>query len=359
MKKNGIHGFLLGLIYRYVIFFLLVAFLVTCSTSLFVKELSEALEVELTRENVGGAAKLTFLNVMVLSVLFCAIDLIRRRLTTDRITKRINEAGRELIRGNYSVRIKPLPSIVSGPNFNEIIDCFNIVAEELGGVESLRSDFIADASHEMKTPLAVIKNYSVLLSEDGLDDALRKEYAENIGQSCERMANMVGNILQLDRLENQKIYPKLKSFDLGAQLGECLLQYEEVREERNIELDVDIEDDVMLEGDEGLLFIVWNNLLSNAFKFTADSGHISVRLRAEGEYAVVTISDDGCGMTPQVGEHIFEKFYQADTSRSSTGNGLGLALVKRVIDICKGEISVESRLGVGTSFTVRLSGRVV
>jgi len=168
------------------------------------------------------------------------------------------------------------------------------------------------------------------------------------------MADMMTNILKLNRLENQQIYPKADEFDLGEQICQCLLQYENVWEKMDIEIETDIADDIKIRADQELLSIVWNNLFSNAFKFTPQGGKVSVSLAAEGDFATVTVSDTGCGMSPEVGAHIFEKFYQGDTSHSSQGNGLGLALVKRVVDIMQGEISVESALGKGSKFTVRI-----
>jgi len=162
------------------------------------------------------------------------------------------------------------------------------------------------------------------------------------------------NILKLNRLENQQIFPKMEVFDLGEQLCECLLQYESVWEKANIEIETDITEDVKVKADAELLSLVWNNLFSNAFKFTEAGGTVSVSLAATSHLAIVKVRDTGCGMTPEIGSHIFEKFYQGDTSHATQGNGLGLALVKRVVDIMQGEINVESTIGKGTTFTVKI-----
>ena len=220
-------------------------------------------------------------------------------------------------------------------------------------METLRTDFIANVSHEMKTPLAVMQNYGTLLQADNLTEEKRIEYAKGVTDSSRRMAEMMTNILKLNRLENQQIYPKTTEFDLGEQLCECLLQFENVWEKAEIEIDTDIAEDVKVKADEELLSLVWNNLFSNAFKFTESGGIVSVSLSATEHHAIVKVKDTGCGMTSEVGTHIFEKFYQGDTSHSAQGNGLGLALVKRVVDIMQGEISVESAVGVGTTFTVK------
>lgn len=160
------------------------------------------------------------------------------------------------------------------------------------------------------------------------------------------------NILKLSRLENQKIFPNVTEFDLGELLCECLLQYETVWEAKEIEIDTQIEENVRVKADGELLSLVYNNLFSNAFKFTTSGGRVFVSLTADDSFATVKVTDTGCGMTPEVGAHIFDKFYQGDTSHSGEGNGLGLALVKRVVDILQGEITVESTLGAGSTFTI-------
>lgn len=354
MKKRELwKRFLCGL-YRYVLFFLLVAFLVTCTMSLFVSMLSKDLGLVLTGENLNRAAKWTFLNVVLLSVLFTTIDVVRRKLTTEKMTKHIMRAARELVQGNFDTRIEPVGRLITENNYYEIIDCFNKMAQELGSLETLRTDFVANVSHEMKTPLAVLQNYATLLQKPDLSEEERMVYAKGIVQGARRLSDMMTNILKLNRLENQQIYPKKENFDLGEQLCECLLQYEDVWEKAKIVLETEIAEELTIYADRELLSLVWNNLFSNAFKFTPQGGCVSVSLKKEGAYAVVIVTDTGCGMTAEVGSHIFEKFYQGDTSHATQGNGLGLALVKRVIDILQGEITVESTVGVGTSFTVKI-----
>ena len=339
---------------NYFMFFLLVAFVISCCTMLFVTTLAETLDVTLTSENIGAAAKLTFANVMLLSLIYTTIDALRRKYTVERPVQEITEAAEKIIQGDFSVRIKPRNKFGADDTFYRIIECFNKMAQELGSVETLRTDFIANVSHEMKTPLAVIQNYGTLLQTPDLSEEKRMEYAKGVTDGSRRMADMMTNILKLNRLENQQIYPQATEFDLGEQLCECLLQYENVWEKADIEIDTDIAEDVTVKADEELLSLVWNNLFSNAFKFTEAGGRVSVLLTTDGSYAVVKVQDSGCGMSPEVGAHIFEKFYQGDTSHATRGNGLGLALVKRVVDIMQGEISVESILGKGSTFTVKI-----
>lgn len=339
---------------KYLLFFIFTAFMVTCCMMLFLSILSNTLDIKFTEENLNVAAKLTFGNVVLLSLLFVVMDAIRRKYTVDRPVKRIVDAAQRITEGDFSVRLKHGNGVTEDEKFNEIIDCFNKMAEELGSVETLRTDFVANVSHEMKTPLSVMQNFSVLLQSPELSEEKRMEYAKGVADGSKRLADMMTNMLKLNRLENQQIYPNVSEFDLGEQLCECLLQYESIWENSEIEIETDIAEDIKVKADAELLGHVWNNLFSNAFKFTPSGGSVKVTLLAEDNYAIVEVKDTGCGMTPEIGEHIFEKFYQGDTSHSMQGNGLGLALVKRVIDILQGEISVESSAGKGTTFTVKI-----
>ena len=350
-KKGFVHKIARG-IYNYLMFFLVVAFLVSCSTMLFVSTLRDTLDLHFTSENLNAAAKLTFWNVIFLSVLFTVIDAVRRKLTTDHITKHIAQAAQKVVQGDFSVRIAMKNRLGMDEKFEEIIQCFNTMTEELGSVETLRTDFIANVSHEMKTPLSIMQNYGTLLQMPDLEEVKRIEYAKGVTEGSRRLADMMTNILKINKLEKQQIYPKTEEYDLGEQLCECLLQFEDIWEEKQIEIETDIAENVKVNTDGELLSLVWNNLFSNAFKFTPEGGKVTLALEATEDYAIVKVTDTGCGMSPEVGAHIFEKFYQGDTSHATQGNGLGLALVKKVVDILQGEISVESAVGKGSTFVV-------
>lgn len=344
----------LRFLFQYFIFFILVAFVISCCTALFITTLSSTMDITLGEEDISAAAKITFWNVALLSLIFTIIDIIRRRLTVERPVRAILDAADRMVAGDFSVRVRSRNNPLRDDSFDRVTDCFNKMAQELQSVETLRTDFIANVSHEMKTPLAVIQNYGTLLQAPALDDEKRMEYAKGITDASRRTADMMTNILKLNRLENQQIYPNYTTYDLGEQLCECLLGYESVWEKKNIEIETDIADGVSISADAELVSLVWNNLLSNAFKFTPEGGRVCVTLHACDGYASVSVRDSGCGMTKEVGEHIFDKFYQGDTSHSSQGNGLGLALVKRVVDIVHADIDVSSTVGVGSTFTVRL-----
>ena len=345
---------LLHTVHNYTVFFLVVAFVVTCCMMLFVSTLADSMGIVFTEENLALAAKLTFGNVVLIALFSASFDLLRRKITVERPVKLITEATEQIMQGDFSVRIQPMKDFSGETGFNRIIEAINQMTAELSGVETLRTDFIANVSHEMKTPLAVMQNYGTLLQQPDLDEATRVEYARAITQSSRRLADMMTNILKLSRLENQQIFPQATQYELGAQLCDCLLQYESVWEKADIDIETDLQEEVFVRADAELLALVWNNLFSNAFKFTQPGGKVALTLTATDHHAIVKVQDTGCGLSPEVGAHIFEKFYQGDTSHATQGNGLGLALVKRVVDILQGEISVESALGVGTTFTVKI-----
>ena len=334
------------------IFFLLIAFVLTSSMVLFLNYLGRSMEIDFTQSDIQLAAIVTFGNVFMLSLICAAVDLLRRKITVDRPVKHIIAASQKVMDGDLKTRITPLRGV--DPSFNVIIDYFNRMVQELSGMETLRTDFIANVSHELKTPLAVIQNYGTMLQQPDLSEGDRKDYAGTVTNAAQRLASLITNILKLNKLENQQIYPQKERFDLGEQLCECLLGFENAWETKNLEIETDIEDGVTVESDPEILSLVWNNLFSNAIKFSEENGTIGLKLHTENGHAVVEVSDTGCGISPEVGEHIFEKFYQGDNSHATQGNGLGLALVKRVVDIVGGEIGVSSELGRGSTFTVRI-----
>lgn len=331
----------------FLVFFGLVAFVVTCCFFLFLHD------IEIPRSQLDDAAKATFLNVLILTTIFVISDIRRRRQTVDKPVAEIQKALDKITAGDFSVRLDPENTY---GNFSQIMVSINRMTQELGSVETLRTDFVASVSHEMKTPLSVIQNYGTLLQSPDLTEEQRLKYAKAVTENTRRLSSLMTNILKLNRLENQQIYAQPKQYDLGEQLARCLLQFESRWEENNIEIDVDLAEDVTIRLDEELMELVWNNLLSNAFKFTEPGGKVSLKMVVENGAAIISVADTGCGMTPEVGAHIFEKFYQGDTSHATAGNGLGLALVKRIMDIVSGEISVSSAPGVGSTFTVKLRG---
>ena len=345
---------LLKSVNQFLIFFLLVGFVVSCCTMLFVSTMANSMNVELTNSNIASAAKITMLNVLLLTIILTIGDYLRRKFTIDRPAQKIIDAGRKMMQGDFAVRVPLVKTFDTEDRFHEIAECFNKMAEELSSIETLRTDFVANVSHELKTPLAVMQNYGTLLQQAELTDEKRIEYAKSITDASRRLANLISNILKLNKLENQKIAPQFEEYDLSEQVCECLLGFEEAWENKELNIETDMEDGILVKSDAEMMSLVWNNLFSNAIKFTDNGGTISLSVKCDEKYVVVKISDTGCGISAEVGKHMFDKFYQGDTSHATQGNGLGLALVKRVIDITGSDISVESELGKGTTFTVKL-----
>jgi len=338
---------------NYVVFFLTVGFAVSCCMMLFLRVLADSMGLVFNGDNIAVAAKLTFGNVLLITFLFGTVDYIRRRITVDRPVRQITEAAQRIMQGDFSARVPPIHG-AGTEGFHQIGVAINKMAQELSGTETLRTDFIANVSHELKTPLAVMGNYATMLQRKGITEEEKNEYAKAISEASRKLAQLISNILKLNKLENQQIFPKTEEYDLGEQLCRCLLQFEDGWERKNLNIEADVEENVLIRSDAELLSLVWNNLISNAVKFTPEGGTISISMKSEGDQVIVSVSDTGCGIRPETGKHIFEKFYQGDTSHATQGNGLGLALVKRVVDILNGEIGVQSVWGEGSTFTVKL-----
>ena len=245
----------LKMINNYCVFFLTVAFAVTCCMLLFLHTLAASMGIEFNADNVTAAAKITFGNVMLITFLFGTVDWIRRKLMVERPVKMIVDATEKIMKGDFSVRMQPMYG-AGMEGFNQIVTAVNAMAKELEGIETLRTDFIANVSHEMKTPLSVMQNYGTLLQSVELSEEKRLEYAKGITDTSRRMADMMTNILKLNRLENQQIYPQVEEFDLGEQICECLLQYENVWEKKEIEIEVDIAEDVKVNIDTNITTVI-------------------------------------------------------------------------------------------------------
>ncbi len=329
-------------------FFLLIAFVLTVSFLLFFYGMKP------DEAAVRDMAPLVFFNAIALAVLFAGIDAARRYITVILSTHEINRVLERLMDGDFSARVNTHRLHHSSGGFTVIARQINRLAEELSGVETLRSDFISNVSHELKTPLSVMQNYATLLRSPDLSEGERESYAKQIFDASQRLSELVTNILRLDKLEHQQIFPAMGPMDLGEQLCECLLSFEKQWESKGLEIQTELPEGVIIRGDAELLSLVWNNLISNAVKFTGPGGTIRVQLWTEGDAVSVAISDTGCGMSSEVGAHIFERFYQGDASHATMGNGLGLSLVKRVVDILQGDIHITSAPGCGTTFTVTL-----
>jgi len=297
---------------------------------------------------------LSVLGIIIFGAMLCSlIDILRRKTMIEKPVQMILDATEKISSGNFNVKLYPLHEYNKYDQYDIIFDNINIMTKELSKNEILKNDFISNVSHEIKTPLSVIQNYSKALLNDGLSNEKRKEYLKGLKIKTKKLSNLISNILKLNKLENQQILPEIEKINLDELLRVSILEFENLFEKKEIEVICDIEE-VKLYSSKSLLEIVFNNLISNAIKFTENDGQIVVSLKQNKTHAIIKIKDNGCGISKEVGEHIFEKFYQGDTSHSSEGNGLGLALVKKVIDILGGEISIESKVGVGTTFIIKL-----
>lgn len=265
--------------------------------------------------------------------------------------KNLRLAMDQVADGDLSVQLDTDKS--SSGEIKELYAGFNLMTRELRATEILQTDFISNVSHEFKTPINAIEGYSTLLQGcENLDDD-QKEYVEKILFNTGRLSSLVSNILLLSKIENQSIQSKKEIFSLDEQIRETIVALETAWEPKNIELDVEL-DSVKYNGNEILMRHVWSNLIGNAIKFTPAGSTVSIKLENQKDRFVFTVSDQGEGLTQEAEKHLFDKFYQADTSHKSEGNGLGLTLVKQILDIDGATISAENRDEGGCRFTVTL-----
>lgn len=329
----------------YVIFFIIVGFTITCGVLLlnFIEQKVES----------HGVIAIAMLGVVLeISLIITLIDVVRRRYMVERPVNKILEATEKIASGQFDIELEPVHSYERYDAYDLIMENINKMAAELAKNEVLKTDFISNVSHEIKTPLTVINNYATLLQGGGLSEEEYAVYTKKLLAATKRLGDLVANILKLNKLENQVIREKRAEMRLGDFIGDIVLSFEEAIDDKGIELECDI-GGVVACADSAFVEIICNNLLSNAIKFTDRGGKISVSLKEDESDIILSVCDTGCGMSAETGAHIFDKFYQGDTSHAEEGNGLGLALVKRVIDNMGGEISVKSELGKGSAFTVR------
>ena len=266
--------------------------------------------------------------------------------------KRLSDATREVKRGNFRVRVdakvsRPLSEMgVLMKNFNEMV-------RELDGIELFRNDFINNFSHEFKTPIVSIRGFARELQYGDLDGVQRQEYAKIIAEEADRLARLSTNVLELSKLENQQIVVNKSAFFLDEQLRQCILLREKEWSEKNLDIIPELAS-VRFFGNEEILAHIWTNLIGNAIKFTPENGAVQIRLWETDTHVTVEIADTGIGMTEEVKQHIFEKFYQGDPSHHRDGYGIGLTMAARAATLCGGHVSVKSSPGEGSTFTVVL-----
>ena len=263
---------------------------------------------------------------------------------------KLSKASAEVARGNFSITVSDSSKL---EEVQTTFRNFNAMVKELDSISTLSNDFVANVSHEFKTPLTAIEGYAMLLQDSSLSPQERSEYLDKILLNIHRLTTLVGSILMLSKIESKSISEQYTTFRLDEQLRQAVVALEPEWEEKQISFDVAL-DEVTFRGCESLLTHVWTNLLGNAIKFSPDGGQVRIRLLDQKDCVVVSITDHGCGMSQEVQERIFDKFYQADSSHKAQGNGLGLSLVKRIVELSDGVIEVVSKPGEGSTFRVIL-----
>ena len=274
-------------------------------------------------------------------------------LLNHRILRPIRNLGSAMNRvagGDFKLRID---STSRSGDIQQLYKDFNVMVSELEKTEVLQSDFVSNVSHEFKTPINAIDGYTMLLQGTGEGTPEQREYVEKILHNTRRLSSLIGDILLLSKVENQTIAREETEFRLDEQVRQSILSLEPQWSEKETDFDVELEE-ISYRGDERLLLHVWNNLIGNAVKFNPPNAAVRLRLSRSDGGVIFTVEDEGPGIPPEAQKHIFDKFYQGDSSHREEGNGLGLALVKRILNVCGGEIAQENLPGRGCRFTVRL-----
>ena len=297
--------------------------------------------------------KLTII-VLVFSYLSSAVLSIVINRNVFKPLRKLTKLTEQVAKGNYDVDVNGITNIFTEKSdLGNLVNAFEDMTNELSSTEIFRNDFIHNFSHEFKTPIISIRGFARQLYKGNLTPEQQSEFAKIIMDESEHLANMSSNVLLLSKLESQEIVSDKESFSLDEQLRTCMLMMEEQWSEKNLTIDMDL-DEIDYYQNKDLLYHVWMNLFSNAVKFTKENGTVTVLCHRANDAIFVSVSDNGMGMDDETKKHIFEKFYQGDTSHATAGNGLGLSLVKRIVEMMDGRISVNSTLGKGSTFTVSL-----
>lgn len=335
-------------------FTLRVRMILMVSAELVASGLVAILAARLLRPYVNGDSRFLLPMVLILTsvIVGTVVTSLFSRFFFDPI-KKLADAMERIADGDFSVRLEDKSS---SKEILEVYTGFNMMAHELAATEMLQSDFVSNVSHEFKTPINAIEGYSMLLQGSDNLNADQESYVEKILFNTHRLSTLVGSILLLSRLENQQIPTGQSRYRLDEQIRQSIVAKEVEWEKKDIEFDVDM-DPVEYLGNEPMMRHVWDNLIGNAIKFDPNCGLIRIRLTKVTEGFRFTIEDSGPGLTEEAIKHIYDKFYQADSSHKEEGNGLGLALVKRILTLEKGTIQAENLPGGGCRFTVTLPGR--
>lgn len=263
--------------------------------------------------------------------------------------KAVSDAMQQVTRGNFDIQLE----VVGNDEISVLQRNFNTMTDGLKQNEEMSKNFASIVSHEYKTPIAAITGYAQLLYNGGLEEEEEKQYIKTILEQLKRLSNLSVNMLQLARLDSNTVGMSKEMFSLDEQIRNVIVNMENLWEQKNIEMDINL-DKAQVYCNSQMLYHVWENLLSNAIKFTPENGKITVTCQVSDNYAVVKVADTGCGISPENIPHIFERFYKSDSEVNADGNGLGLAITQKIIQLSGGKVSVESEAGKGSLFTVTL-----
>ncbi len=300
-----------------------------------------------------GEHSVSFFALLIIAGVYMMLSSVAAFYMVSRVfapLEELSEASKQVAKGDFNIQVTYQGRL---EELGSTIDNFNRMVKELNSVEIMRNDFIANVSHEFKTPLAAITGYATFLQDSELSQKEKDEYIRKIFFNVDKLNELTENILQLSKLEHQQFLNEPVCYRLDEQLREAIVLLEPKWGRKKTVFDLDLPE-VEYIGQKSLLFHVWMNVIGNAIKYTEENGTIEVCLKETEEYCEIIIKDNGIGMTEETMKHIFEKFYQADTSRKAQGNGLGLALCREIINKCGGKIIVESELGVGSVFIIQL-----
>jgi signal transduction histidine kinase len=302
-----------------------------------------------------GFSIVLFVYWAIVSYIFCRVLARQRQRVFDEPMRQLSDTADRVAGGDFTVRL-PLSHPQGRWDYVDVMfNDFNTMVAQLGSIETLKDGFIADVSHELKTPLAIIGNYAHALEDsERLTAEQRHDYSQVIVKATGALAALVTNILKLNKLENEQIAPVTHDFDLARQLAEVALALADSFDAKGVDLVVELEDEATISSDEGMLEIVWQNLLGNALKFTPPGGTVSLQQTSSPAQVVVSVRDTGYGMDDATRSHIFDKFYRGAGQASADGDGLGLALVRRVAGLVGATVSVESAPGHGSTFTLTI-----
>ncbi len=341
IRRKRKKGFILSNINIFFTILVLVEFIFTIAFASFVQWILESV-LQITIPT-------TLFLLLVGAFMGSAIAFLVNRIFFEPIQK-LKDGMNDVSDGDFTVKIDTNSPI---NEVKELYDSFDLMVKELSATEILQSDFMSNVSHEIKTPVNAIEGYAMLLESEEITPEEQQEYVEKILFNTKRLSELVGNVLLLSKIDNQAIPKNEKKFRLDEQIRQSIMQLETKWTEKDIELDVELERTEFI-GNATLLIHVWDNLINNAIKFNNHGGTVKLRLSNNADRVTFTIEDNGPGVSEDAIKHIFDKFYQADSSHRQEGNGLGLALVKRIVDLYEGEIKAGNLPDTGCRFTVVL-----